>query len=85
MTMEDTNTNQPIVETLTEETKSQGRRGAPHKLSAVQDDVCTLYNSGAGAKAIAAKYGVSVTCVISTLRRCGVTIRSKGRAKIREI
>jgi hypothetical protein len=84
MSMEDTNTN-PVVETLTEETKPQGRRGAPHKLSAVQDEVCTLYNSGAGAKVIAAKYSVSVTCVISTLRRCGVAIRSKGRAKIREI
>jgi len=77
--MEDLNNNSSDVQ-LQEPSKS-GRRGAPHKLGPVQAEVCELYATGASSKAIAAKYGVSVTCVISTLRRCGVTIRSKGRQR----
>jgi DNA-binding NarL/FixJ family response regulator len=77
--MEDLNQNSSEVQL--QESPKPGRRGAPHKLGSVQAEVCELYAAGASSKIIAAKYGVSVTCVISTLRRCGVAVRSKGRQR----
>jgi len=81
--MEPTNTNTDSE--LSTADSSKGRRGARHKLTHVQDEVCRLYQAGIGAKSIGATYGVSVTCVIATLRRCGVAIRAKGRHRVREI
>jgi hypothetical protein len=57
------------------------KRGAPHKLTEHADEVCRLYNEGVGAKTIAEKFSVSVSCVINTLKRSNVTIRPKGRRK----
>jgi transposase-like protein len=57
------------------------KRGAPHKLKLVLNEVVRLYNEGVGAKQIAEKYGVSVSCVINTLKRNDISIRPKGRRK----
>lgn len=57
------------------------KRGAPHKLTEHAEEVCRLYNEGVGAKTIAEKFSVSVSCVINTLKRNNVTIRPKGRRK----
>jgi len=57
------------------------KRGAPHKLTEHADEVCRLYTEGVGAKTIAEKFSVSVSCVINTLKRNNVTIRPKGRRK----
>lgn len=57
------------------------KRGAPHKLAKHVDEVCRLYTEGVGAKTIAEKFSVSVSCVINTLKRNDIPIRPKGRRK----
>jgi hypothetical protein len=57
------------------------RRGAPHKLTEHGEEVCRLYREGVGAKPIAEKFSVSVSCIINLLKRNNVTIRPKGRRK----
>ena len=59
----------------------QGRRGAPFKLTEHLQEIVRLYDEGVGAKVIAEKFQVSVSCVINTLRRNNVSIRPKGRRK----
>lgn len=89
-TMTDTTNNTTGTPTTpkqsTTKTESTGtkKRGAPHKLAQHTEEVCRLYNENVGAKLIAEKFGVSVSCVINTLKRSGVTIRSKGRRKTAE-
>jgi hypothetical protein len=83
MTTNDTETTpkQSTTKTDTAETK---KRGAPHKLGDNTAEVCRLYTEGVGAKLIAEKFGVSVSCVINTLKRNNITIRPKGRRKTAE-
>jgi len=57
------------------------KRGAPHKLTENADEACRLYTEGVSARTIAEKFLVSVSCVISTLKRNNVPIRQKGRRK----
>lgn len=71
-------TSKPKQSTATEGTK---KRGAPYKLVEHAEEVCRLYTEGVGAKTIAEKFGVSVSCVINTLKRNNVAIRPKGRRK----
>ena len=62
-------------------TEGVKKRGAPYKLVEHAEEVCRLYTEGVGAKTIAEKFGVSVSCVINTLKRNNVAIRPKGRRK----
>lgn len=80
MEPDDTKTELP-KQSVTETKTNQGRRGAPHKLKEHMDEVSRLYQEGVNAKLLAEKYGVSVSCVINSLKRAGVEIRSKGRQK----
>lgn len=79
-----TDTNTPAPKQSTAKTATTKKRGAPHKLAEHTEEVCRLYNENVGAKLIAEKFGVSVTCVINTLKRAGVAIRPKGRRKTAE-
>ena len=86
-TMKDTTNNTPDTTTPKQSTtKATGtkKRGAPHKLAEHTEEVCRLYNENVGAKLIAEKFSVSVSCVINTLKRAGVAIRPKGRRKTAE-
>lgn len=74
----------PKQSTTKADTTGTKKRGAPHKLGENTAEVCRLYTEGVGAKAIAEKFGVSVSCVINTLKRNNVTIRPKGRRKTAE-
>lgn len=65
----------------TSSTETKRGRGRPHKLAANASEVVSLYNEGVGAKTIAEKYGVSVSCVINCLKSQKVEIRPKGRRK----
>jgi DNA-binding CsgD family transcriptional regulator len=60
------------------------RRGAPHKLKDNVEEVCRLYAEGCSALQIGKQFGVSVSCVINTLKRNGVDVRSKGRQKSKD-
>jgi hypothetical protein len=83
MTTENTNTpaeNTPKHSTTKTSTDAK-KRGAPYKLTEHAEEVCRLYNEGVGAKTIAEKFGVSVSCVINTLKRNNIAIRPKGRRK----
>lgn len=79
------NTNNPVQNTpkrsATKTSTDTKKRGAPYKLVEHAEEVCRLYNEGVGAKTIAEKFGVSVSCVINTLKRNNIAIRPKGRRK----
>jgi hypothetical protein len=77
----ETNPKQSITKA---ETTGAKKRGAPHKLGDNTAEVCRLYSEGVGAKDIADKFGVSVSCVINTLKRNNIAIRPKGRRKTSE-
>lgn len=83
-TMTDTNNTESTPKQSTTKTPGTKKRGAPHKLGDNTAEVCRLYTEGVGAKVIAEKFGVSVSCVINTLKRNNVTIRPKGRRKTAE-
>lgn len=71
-------TTAPATPSTTGEKRGRGR---PHKLAANASEVVSLYNEGVGAKTIADKFGVSVSCVINCLKSQKVEIRPKGRRK----
>ena len=73
----DTNNNTPKQSVAS--TTEHKKRGAPHKLKDNLENVVRFYNEGVGAKQIAEKFGVSVSCVINTLKRNNVAVRPKGR------
>lgn len=79
--MNTTPENTPKQSTTKVDTADAKKRGAPYKLSEHAEEVCRLYNEGVGAKVIAEKFTVSVSCVINTLKRNNITIRPKGRRK----
>lgn len=81
MTTQSNNTPKQSATTTPAAGTDSKKRGAPHKLKDNLDEVIRLYNEGVGAKQIAEKFGVSVSCVINTLKRNNVSIRPKGRRK----
>lgn len=81
MTTQSNNTPKQSATTTPATGTDSKKRGAPHKLKDNLDEVIRLYNEGVGAKQIAEKFGVSVSCVINTLKRNNVSIRPKGRRK----
>ena len=80
-------TNETTVQTTPKQSATKSadastkKRGAPYKLTEHANEVCRLYTEGVGAKTIAEKFSVSVSCIINTLKRNDVTIRPKGRRK----
>jgi len=74
------NTSAPAPAPATPSGEKRGR-GRPHKLAAQSADVVKLYSEGVGAKTIAEKFGVSVSCVINCLKANNIEIRPKGRRK----
>lgn len=56
-------------------------RGRPHKLTAHAAEVTRLYEEGVGTKALAEKFGVSVSCVINCLKVNNIQVRPKGRQR----
>ena len=56
-------------------------RGRPHKLTAHAVEVGRLYEEGVGTKALAEKFGVSVSCVINCLKVNNIQVRPKGRRR----
>jgi|GEM_PF-3332362 len=78
MTTHSTNVNNTPKQSVASSTEHK-KRGAPHKLKDNLENVVRFYNEGVGAKQIAEKFGVSVSCVINTLKRNNIAVRPKGR------